>query len=175
MSLACEVTPTNMKLGMLRINSSILEVIREGQKIDLSLVDWLLLINQGNEGDFRVDENGEMRFRDRVFIPDVPELMKSTLEEGHRSGLSIHPDATKMYQDLKKLFWWFSLLKTAKGNDSIWVIVDRLTKSTHFLLMRINHSLQRLMQMYIEEIVRLHGISSSIVSDRDPRFTSRFW
>ena len=67
------------------------------------------------------------------------------------------------------------LPKTAKGNDSIWVIVDRLTKSAHFLPMRINHSMQKLAEMYIEEIVKLHGIPSSIVSDRDPRFTSRFW
>ena len=53
--------------------------------------------------------------------------------------------------------------------------MDRLTKSTHFLPMKINHSLERLAELYIEEIVRLHGIPSSIVSDRDPRFTSRFW
>jgi len=67
------------------------------------------------------------------------------------------------------------LPKTVKGNDSIWVIVDRLTKSAHFLPMKINHSMQKLAEMYIEEIVKLHGIPSSIVSDRDPRFTSRFW
>lgn len=45
-----------------------------------------------------------MRFYDRVCVPDVPELKKIILEEGHRSILSIHPDATKMYQDLKKIF-----------------------------------------------------------------------
>ena len=47
-----------------------------------------------------------MRCRDRVCVPDISELKKSILEEGHRSGLSIHPDATKMYQDLRKVFWW---------------------------------------------------------------------
>ena len=47
-----------------------------------------------------------LRFRDRVCIPDVPEVKKSILEEGHRSRLSIHPGATKMYHDLQKLFWW---------------------------------------------------------------------
>ena len=47
-----------------------------------------------------------MKFRDRVYVPDVSELKKSILEEGHRSGLSIHPSATKMCEDLKKLFWW---------------------------------------------------------------------
>lgn len=46
-----------------------------------------------------------MRFRDRVYIPNVPELKKIILEEDHRNGLSIHPGAVKMDQDLKKLFW----------------------------------------------------------------------
>ncbi|XP_058756176.1 uncharacterized protein LOC131629403 [Vicia villosa] len=62
------------------------------------------------------------------------------------------------------------LPKIAKGNDFIWVIVDRLTKSAHFLSMKINRPISMLAEMYIEEIVRLHRIPSSIVSDRDPRF-----
>ena len=67
------------------------------------------------------------------------------------------------------------LPRTPKGHDPIWVIVDRLTKSAHFLPMKKNFSLARLAQLYVEEIVRLHGVPSAIVSDRDPRFTSRFW
>lgn len=67
------------------------------------------------------------------------------------------------------------LPKTPKGHDSIWVIIDRLTKSAHFLPIGIKYSLERLTQLYIKEIVRLHGVPSSIISDRDPRFTSRFW
>ena len=67
------------------------------------------------------------------------------------------------------------LSKIAKGNDLIWVIVDRLTKSAHFLPMKINHPMEKLAEMYIEEIMRLHGIPSSIVSDRDLRFTLKFW
>ena len=66
----------------------------------------MTLINQGKGDKFIIDENGVMRFRGRVCVPDIPELKKIILEEGHRSGLSIHPGATKMYQDLKKLFWW---------------------------------------------------------------------
>ena len=60
---------------------------------------------------FRIDENRVMRFSDRVCVPDVAEIRKSILEEGHRSGLSIHPGATKMYHDLKKLFWWPGIKK----------------------------------------------------------------
>ena len=53
--------------------------------------------------------------------------------------------------------------------------VDRLTKSAHFILVRIDYSLDRLAELYVDEIVQLHGVSLSIVSDRDPKITSRFW
>ena len=53
--------------------------------------------------------------------------------------------------------------------------MDRLTKSAHFLPMRTDYSLDKLAELYIKEIVRLHGIPISIISHRDPRFTSRFW
>lgn len=68
-----------------------------------------------------------------------------------------------------------SLPKTGKGYDSIWFIVDKLTKSAHFIPIKIGYSLQKLTELYIEKGVILHGIPSSIVSDRDLRFTSRFW
>ncbi|KAI3695416.1 hypothetical protein L1987_78413 [Smallanthus sonchifolius] len=67
------------------------------------------------------------------------------------------------------------LPRTAKGNDTIWVIVDRLTKSAHFLLIRETSSSERLAEVFIKEIVSRHGMPLSIVSDRDTRFTSRFW
>ena len=64
---------------------------------------------------------------------------------------------------------------TFRGHDTMWVIVDRLTKSAHFLVMNLRMPMAKLAQLYIREIVRLHGVPSSIVSDRDPRFTSWFW
>ena len=64
---------------------------------------------------------------------------------------------------------------TERQHDAIWVIVDRLTKSSHFLPVNVEDSLEKLAQLYVDEIVRLHGVPISIVSDRDPRFTSRFW
>ena len=54
------------------------------------------------------------------------------------------------------------------------MIVDRLTKSAHFLPMKVSYSLDKLAKVYIREVVRLHGVPFSIVSDRDPRFTYRF-
>ncbi|KAK4400674.1 Transposon Tf2-11 polyprotein [Sesamum angolense] len=67
------------------------------------------------------------------------------------------------------------LPRTLRKHDAIWVIVDRLTKSAHFLPIRLGDSLDKLAELYVSEIVRLHGVPVSIVSDRDPRFTSRFW
>ncbi|KAJ9561345.1 hypothetical protein OSB04_006505 [Centaurea solstitialis] len=67
------------------------------------------------------------------------------------------------------------LPRTPKGYDTIWVIVDRLSKAAHFLPMKETYSMERLARLYIAEIVRLHGTPVSIVSDRDARFTSTFW
>jgi len=68
-----------------------------------------------------------------------------------------------------------ALPKIVKGFDSIWVIVDRLTKLAHFIPIKTGMSVARLAEIYIKQVVRLHDIPSSIVSDRDPRFTSKFW
>ena len=69
----------------------------------------------------------------------------------------------------------FGLPLTGRKHDSVWVIGDLLTKSAHFLLVRTDYSIDKLVKLYIKEIVRLYGILVSIISDRDPRFTSRFW
>ncbi|GKA15566.1 putative reverse transcriptase domain-containing protein, partial [Tanacetum coccineum] len=134
------------------------------------------------------------------------------------------PGSDKMYQDLKKLYWWpnmkaeiatyaskcltcakvkieyqkpCSLLvqpeipqwkwekitmdfvtklpKTAAGQDMIWVIVDHLTKSAHFLPMREDDMLEKLMRLYLKEVVSKHGVPVLIISNRDGKFTSHFW
>ena len=67
------------------------------------------------------------------------------------------------------------LPKSRKGNESIWVIVDRSTKSAHFIPLPVTRTVRLLCEKYIQEIVRLHGVPLSIVSDRDTLFTSNFW
>ena len=67
------------------------------------------------------------------------------------------------------------LPSTQQGNDAIWVIVDSLTKSTHFILMCTSNSVDRLAELYNREVVRLHGVPVTIVSDRDPHFTAQLW
>ncbi|GJV54628.1 putative reverse transcriptase domain-containing protein [Tanacetum coccineum] len=95
---------------------------------------------------------------------------------------SIHPGADKMYYDLRDRYWWpgmkkdiASMLWTSSGNDTIRVIMDRLTKSAHFLPMHEDYKMERLARLYLNEIVARHGVPISIISDRDSRFTSRFW
>ncbi|KAJ9541852.1 LOW QUALITY PROTEIN: hypothetical protein OSB04_028358 [Centaurea solstitialis] len=67
------------------------------------------------------------------------------------------------------------LPRTTLKHDAIWVVVDRLTKSTHFLPVRQSWSIDKLIEVFQREIVRLHGTPISVTFDRDPRFTSRFW
>ena len=64
---------------------------------------------------------------------------------------------------------------TGRKHDSVWVVVNRLTKLAHFLPVRTEYSLDKIVELYIKEIFWLHGIPISIISDRDSRFTSRFW
>ena len=72
--------------------------------------------------------------------------------------------------DFVTLFPW-----TPRTHDAVWVIVDRLTESAHFLAVWMTFTLEELCRLKIREIVRLHGVSVSIVSDRDPRFITHFW
>ncbi|GJX35036.1 putative reverse transcriptase domain-containing protein [Tanacetum coccineum] len=67
------------------------------------------------------------------------------------------------------------LPNTSTGQDTIWVIVDHLTKSSHFLLMKENDSLEKLTGQYLKEVVLRHGVSVLVISNRDGKFTSHFW
>jgi len=104
--MVCEMLSNSVKLGMLKIDSEFLNSINEAQKADVKLVDLIVGDNQTEDSDFKVNDQGVLRFRNRICIPDDAEMKKMILEESHRSNLSIHSGATKMYHDLKKLFWW---------------------------------------------------------------------
>ena len=66
------------------------------------------------------------------------------------------------------------LPRTSRKHDAVWVIVGRLAKSAHFLAVQMTFTLEEFCRLYIREIVRLHGVPVSIISDRDPRFTTQF-
>ncbi|XP_070676297.1 uncharacterized protein [Malus domestica] len=69
----------------------------------------------------------------------------------------------------------YKLPRTQNGYDGIWVVVDRLTKSAHFIPVWEKYLLGRLAKLFISQIVKYHGVPVNIISDRDPRFTSKFW
>ena len=64
---------------------------------------------------------------------------------------------------------------TSRRHDAVWVIMDLLTKSAHFLTVWMTFTLEEFYRLYIREIVRLHVVPVSIVPNRDPRFTTHFW
>ncbi len=67
------------------------------------------------------------------------------------------------------------LPRSAAGHDAIWVIIDRLTKSAHFIPIKVTYKPSQLADIYVKQIVRLHGVPKDIISDRDSRFVSHFW
>jgi len=99
---------------------------------------------------------------------------KSEIEHQKSSGLMQPLFVPEWKWDSISIDFVGVLSKTVKGSYSIWVIVDRLTNSTHFIPIKTGMSVAMLAEIYIEKVVRLHGIPSSIVSDRDLRFTSKF-
>ncbi|GJZ74500.1 putative reverse transcriptase domain-containing protein [Tanacetum coccineum] len=168
--------------------------------------------------------DGTLCLHGRSWLPCYGDLRSVIMHESHKSKYSIHPGSEKMYQDVKKLYWWpnmkadiatyvskcltcarvkaehqrpsgllvqpeipewkwdnitmdfiTKLPRSSQGFDTIWVIVDRLTKSAHFLPIRENDPLDKLARLYLNRIVARHGIPASIICDRDGRFTSNFW
>ncbi|GJX06349.1 putative reverse transcriptase domain-containing protein [Tanacetum coccineum] len=109
------------------------------------------------------------------------DILKERLEPRADGTLCLHGKSysEKMYQDMKKLYWWpnmkADIATSSQGFDTIWVIVDRLTKSAHFLPIRKNDPLDKLARLSLNRIVARHGIPATIICDRDGRFTSNFW
>jgi hypothetical protein len=197
--------------------------IKKGQKDDDKINEIQQLIIDGEGPDFREDAEGVVWFKDRLCVPDIKSIRELILKEAHETTYSIHPGSEKMYQDLKKRFWWYGmkreigeyvarcdschrikaehqrpagllqplqipqwkwdengmdfivgLPRTRAGYDSIWVVVDRLTKATHFIPVKTTYNSAVLAELYMSRIVCLHGIPKKIVSDRGTQFTSHF-
>ncbi|GJX70245.1 putative reverse transcriptase domain-containing protein [Tanacetum coccineum] len=136
--------------------------------------------------------DGSLYFMDRIWVPLVGGVRTVIMDEAHKSRYSVHPRADKMYYDFESCTGWpdeipewkwenitmdfiTKLPRTRSGHDAIWVVVDRLTKSAHFLAIRKDYSTEKLARLYTDEIVTRHGVPVSIISDRNARFTSRLW
>ncbi|GJV58588.1 reverse transcriptase domain-containing protein, partial [Tanacetum coccineum] len=91
------------------------------------------------------------------------------------SGLLVQPEIPMWKWERITMDFITKLPKTSNRHDTIWVIVDRLTKSAHFIPTRETDSMETLTRLYIKEIVSRHGVPISIISDHDSHFTSRFW
>ncbi|GJT79712.1 putative reverse transcriptase domain-containing protein [Tanacetum coccineum] len=96
-------------------------------------------------------------------------------ERFRQSGLLVQPEIPQWKWDNITMDFVTKLPKSSQGYDTIWVIVDRLTKSAIFIPMKETDPLEKLARMYLKEVVTRHGIPVSIICDRDPRFASNFW
>ncbi|GJR55825.1 putative reverse transcriptase domain-containing protein [Tanacetum coccineum] len=167
--------------------------------------------------------DGTLCLNGRSWLPCYGDLRTMIMHESYKSKYSIHPGSDKMYQDMKKLYWWpnmkadiatyvskcltyakvkaehqrpsgllvqteipqwkwdnitkdfiMKLPMLSQGYDTIWVIVDRLTKFAIFVPMRETDPMEKLARMYLEEVVTRHGIPVLIICDRNPGFASNF-
>ncbi|GJW66079.1 putative reverse transcriptase domain-containing protein [Tanacetum coccineum] len=101
--------------------------------------------------------------------------LKVKAEHQKPSGLLQQPEIPEWKWEKITMDLVVKLPRSSSGYDAIWVIVDRLTKSAHFLPIREDYKTEKLARIYINEIVTKHGVPVSIISDRDGRFASHFW
>ncbi|KAL0534799.1 hypothetical protein IC582_029093 [Cucumis melo] len=222
--IAVSVGAVTMQLAQLTVQPTLRQRIIDAQSNDPYLVEKRGLAEAGQTAEFSLSSEGGLLFERRLCVPSVSAVKTELLSEAHSSPFSMHPGSTKMYQDLKRVYWWRNmkrevaefvskclvcqqvkaprqkpagllqplsipewkwenvsmdfitgLPRTLRGFTVIWVVVDRLTKSAHFVPGKSTYTASKWAQLYMSEIVRLHGVPVSIVSDRDARFTSKFW
>ncbi|GJS11440.1 retrotransposon protein, putative, ty3-gypsy subclass [Tanacetum coccineum] len=149
---------------------------KEAQRDDGELWAIVQNVEDGKHTEFSVDDDGVVWFEDRLCVPNDQALREKVKIEHQRASGLLQPLEIPMWKwDEISMDFVTGLPTTQKRHDAIWVVVDRLTKSAHFLPIRKNYGISKLAEIFRQEIVRLHGTPTSIVSDRDPKFTSRFW
>ncbi|KAI3742494.1 hypothetical protein L1987_60178 [Smallanthus sonchifolius] len=109
-----------------------------------------------------------------LYVAKCLTCSKVKAEHQRPSGLLEQPEIPVWKWDNLAMDFITKLPRTSSGYDSIWVIIDRLTKSAHFLPIREDYRVEKLARIYIDEIVSRYGVPLNIISDRDARFTSRF-
>ncbi|GKD13001.1 putative reverse transcriptase domain-containing protein [Tanacetum coccineum] len=145
---------------------------------------------RGMDKSFEIRPDGTRCIKNRSWLPLFGNLRDLIMHESHKLKYSIHPVKAEcqkpsglLVQPEIPMWKWeriamdfiTKLPKTSNGHDTIWVIVDRLTKSAHFIPTRETDNMETLTRLYIKEIVSRHGVPISIISDRDSHFTSKLW
>jgi len=111
MNLSVTLSHDKMQLNSIQITNNLQKQIHEAQERDELINKKKKLIGQRGGENFGIDKTKILRFKDRMCVPNNEEIKEMILEEAHKSKLSIHPGTTKMYQDLKKMFWWPKMKK----------------------------------------------------------------
>ncbi|GJU00671.1 putative reverse transcriptase domain-containing protein [Tanacetum coccineum] len=155
------VKPKRVRAMNMTLQSSIKDRILAAQK---EAVDEFVGLQKGLDEMIEQRSDGTLYYMDRIWI---------TFEGDRPSGLLQQPKIPIWKWEGIAMDFITKLPRTSSGHDTIWVIVDRLTKSTHFLPMREDYKMDRLARLYLNEIVARHGVPILIISDRDSRFTSR--
>nr|GEZ09050.1 hypothetical protein [Tanacetum cinerariifolium] len=159
-----KVKPKRFQAMNMTLQSSIKDSILAAQK---EASDESFGLQKGLDEMIELGNDEALYYLDRIWVPLKGDVRILIMDEAHKSKYSIHPGDDKMYYDLRD--------RTSNGHDIIWVIVDRLTKSAYFIPMREDYKMDRLGSEIDFEIDARHGVPISIISDRDSRFTSRFW
>ncbi|GJU33204.1 putative reverse transcriptase domain-containing protein [Tanacetum coccineum] len=110
-----------------------------------------------------------------TYVSECLTCAKVKAEHQRPSGLLQQPEIPEWKWENITMDFITKLPRTRNGHDAIWVVVDRLTKSAHFLAIRKDHSTKKFARLYTNEIVAHHEVHVSIISDRDVRFTSCLW
>nr|GEZ20119.1 putative reverse transcriptase domain-containing protein [Tanacetum cinerariifolium] len=120
---------------------------------------------------FKIHSNGIRYYDKRIWLPLHGGVRDLIMHESHKSKYSIHPGSTKMYQDLRKLYWWPNM----KANIATYVkqyLTCAKVKAEH---LKPSGFIEKLAKLYLKEIVCKHDVPVSVIFDRDSLFTSKFW
>ncbi|GJV31399.1 putative reverse transcriptase domain-containing protein [Tanacetum coccineum] len=147
------------------LKARILVAQSEASKGANSLAEML----KGLDKQFKRKEDGGLYVAKRIWVPVYGNLRTLIMNESHTSKYSVHPGANKIKSRTPETL---GIAPTARDSR---VIVDPLTKSAYFLVVRKDFKTKKLARLYINEIVARHGVPMSIISDRDSHFTLRFW
>nr|GEW82519.1 putative reverse transcriptase domain-containing protein [Tanacetum cinerariifolium] len=181
------VKPKRVRAMNMTLQSSIKDRILSAHK---KVVDESVGLQKGLDEMIEQRSDGTLYYLDQIWVPLKGEVRTLIMDKAYKPKYYMHLGADKMYYGLRDRYWWSGMKKDiteyvskcltclkvkAEHQRPSGVMVDRLTKSTHFLPMRKDYKMDRLARLYLNEIVARHGVLISIISDRDSRFTSRFW